>query len=136
MLSRSHSYNASATTAASSALLLILTLGSGIAFGQNNVGCLHEEDLCNSDEICLDDSLFGRCLAIDLDGGANNLDEYRDAYDLQDLSFDEAECDLFLPPGSNLLADEDITVVGPDSDNSNDNIDDIIDNSDDNGDVE
>merc|ERR1719471_2731624 len=179
MLSRSHSYNASATSAAASALLLILTLGSGIAFGQNNVGCLHEEDLCNSDEMCLDDSLFGRCLAIDLDGGANNLDEYRDAYDLQDLSssdasllrleleqlssagfqwahpytqcvlqntitailndlsFDEAECDLFLPPGSNLLADEDITVVGGAPDNSNDNIDDIIDNSDDdNGDVE
>ena len=53
------------------------------------------------------------------------------------LSFDEAECDLFLPPGSNLLADEDITVVGA-PDNSNDNIDDIIDNSDDddNSDVE
>ena len=39
MLSRSHSYNAATPTAASSALLLILTLaGSGIAFGQNNVG--------------------------------------------------------------------------------------------------
>ena len=28
------------------------------------------------------------------------------------LSFDEAECDLFLPPGSSLLSNEDITLVG------------------------
>merc|ERR1719195_423327 len=35
-------------------------------FRQGFVGCLHQEDLCNADEICLDDSLFGRCLVIDL----------------------------------------------------------------------
>merc|ERR1739842_144415 len=46
-------------------------------FRQGFVGCLHQEDLCNSDEICLDDSLFGRCLVIDFEEA--DLDEYRDA---------------------------------------------------------